>query len=122
MQALTVRDSPPSVKHWDVAGFTGWSGRPARTDWGPRGGRSEAELVRDAAHGFDAKGDVLIQGNAQFLGAFDDILAAYGAGEGFVFHPFAHGFGLEGGDPVRPHQGAGRDESGKLVTREKDFG
>ncbi|SPE33075.1 hypothetical protein SBA2_740026 [Acidobacteriia bacterium SbA2] len=86
----------------------------------PRG--CEAQLIRDAAHGFNAEGDVFVKRHAQFLGALDNILTAHGAGKGFVFHPLADRFGLEGGDPVGPHQGAGGNEPGKFVAREKDFG
>ncbi len=82
----------------------------------------EAQLVRDAAHGFNAEGDVVVKRHTQFLSALDNILTAYGAGEGFVFHPLANRLGLEGGNPVGPHQGARGNESSQFVTREENFG
>src|SRR5579859_7818551 len=54
----------------------------------------QSQFLRNSLHSFNAKRDVLFQVYAKFGGAFGDVVAADAAGEGFVFHFFAHGFGL----------------------------
>jgi hypothetical protein len=86
-----------------------------------RRGRRQAQWVRDRAHGFDAEGDVLVEGNAQLLGALGDVLAADGAREGLILHPLAHRTRFEAGDSIRPNQRTRREEAGELVARKQDF-
>src|SRR5271170_4146361 len=51
---------------------------------------AKTEGVGVFAESGDAKGDVFVERNAEFFGAFDDIFAADAASERFVFHAFFH--------------------------------
>src|SRR3954447_23505744 len=66
---------------------------------GPRSERlqsaSEPECVGLFAKERDHVGDVLIQRQADLLGAAFQILARHGAREGLVLHPFDHRWGFE---------------------------
>ena len=47
------------------------------------------------AHSGDAEGDVVVEGEGEFGGAFLDVVAADVAGEGFVLEAFFDGGGFE---------------------------
>ena len=51
---------------------------------------AKAKGVRVFAHRGDAEGNVLFERDAEFFGAFADIVARDSAGEGFVFHAFLY--------------------------------
>jgi hypothetical protein len=53
---------------------------------GRSGYSTEAQRVRVATHGGDAKADVGIQIEAQFLRPLDDVLAVHSACESLIFH------------------------------------
>jgi hypothetical protein len=83
-------------------------------------GAAEAESVSLFAHGGDAEGDVFVERDAEFLGAFYYVFAADAAGEGFVFHSFLDRAGFEiedafGGTDVS----AGGEKAGEFVAGEK---
>jgi hypothetical protein len=65
---------------------------PASTFSGRRRLRTQtaakAQDVRVFAQRGDAESNVLFEGDAEFFGAFADIVARDSAGEGFVFHAF----------------------------------
>ena len=46
----------------------------------------QSQLRRNRFHRLDAEGDVLLEVDAHLGGAVDDVVAADGAGEGFVLH------------------------------------
>ena len=69
------------------------------------------------AHGGDAQGDVLVEGNAELFGAFYYILAVDAAGEGFVFHAFFDRADLEVENAFRrPDIGTSGEEAGEFVA------
>ena len=47
--------------------------------------RLEAEGAGGGAHGFDAEGDVLFEGDAELLGAADDVIAIDASRKSLVF-------------------------------------
>jgi hypothetical protein len=61
----------------------------------PQQGAAEAELVGLGAEGFDAEGDVVVQGDIEFGGAFDYVVATDAAGEGFIFEALFDGADFE---------------------------
>jgi hypothetical protein len=84
------------------------------------GGTIEAELCSDAAKGFDAERDVVVERDAEFLSAIVDVVATDAARERLVFQLFLHGCGFHlvdafGGFDER----AGGEEAGELVTGEE---
>ena len=53
----------------------------------------QVDLRRDGLHAFYDEHDVLIEVDAQFIGAFLDIFSANVLGEGLIIHLAAHGPG-----------------------------
>ncbi len=51
---------------------------------------AQAEGVGVFAQRLDTESDVLVEGNAEFRGAFDDVLAADPTGESLILHAFFH--------------------------------
>ena len=64
-------------------------------------GTAEVESVGLLAQG-DAEGDVLFEWDAQFFGAFADVVAACAFGEGLVFHAAFDGIHFQVEDAFRP--------------------
>ena len=62
---------------------------------GGGGVSAEAEGVAIGAHGFEAKFDVIFERDAEFFGAFADVVARDAAGECFVFHSLFHGIDFQ---------------------------
>ena len=54
------------------------------------GGTIEAKLWSDTAKRFDAKGDVVVERDAEFLSAVVDVVATDSARERFIFQFFLH--------------------------------
>src|SRR6266436_749433 len=83
------------------------------------GGTIEAELWSDAAKGFDAERDVVVEGDAELLSAVVDVVATDAAGEGFIFQLFLHGCSFHLVDAFgRLDERAGGEEAGELVAGE----
>src|SRR5271167_1448545 len=83
-------------------------------------GAAEAQGVGLFAHGGDAETDVIVERDAELLGALDDVFAADATGERFVFHALLHGAGFEVEDAFRGADvGAGGEEAGEFVTGEE---
>jgi len=82
----------------------------------------EAKGRGHGAERFDAKGDVLVERDAQFLRAFVNIFAADTAGERFVLQFFLHRSGFHFMDAFRRlDERAGGQETGELVAGEKSL-
>ena len=62
---------------------------------------TEAEGVGVFAQGSNAKGDVLVERDAEFFGTFYNVFATDAAREGFVFHALFHGTDFEVEDAFR---------------------
>ena len=56
---------------------------------------AEAEGVAVGAHGFEAEFDVIFERDAEFFGAFADVVARDAAGECFVLHALFHGIDFQ---------------------------
>src|SRR2546421_7248155 len=85
----------------------------------PRGasGPGQADFGGDAGERFDDEGDVGVEVHAELGGAAVDVVAVDRAGEALVLELLAHRGGLETGDDLAgPHERAGGDEAGQLVT------
>ena len=81
---------------------------------------AQAERVGSGAHGFDAEGDMIVERDAEFFGAFDDILTADASRKRFVLHPFFHRACFQIENALgRPNIRTGGDEAGEFVAREK---
>ena len=81
---------------------------------------AEAESVGFFAHGGDAEADVIVERDAEFFSALDDVFATDASGEGFVFHAFFYRADFEIEDAFgRTDVGAGGEKAGKLVAREQ---
>src|SRR5258708_14852156 len=83
-------------------------------------GAAQAEGVGVLAHRGDAEGDVLFQRDAEFVGAFADVVAADAFGEGFVLEAAFDGIHFQVEDALRgTNVGAGGEKAGKLVAGEQ---
>lgn len=81
---------------------------------------AQAESVGLLAHRGDAKGDVLIERDAEFFSAFHNVLATHTAGESLIFHALSHGANFEIENALRrTNIGAGCEKTGEFVTSEK---
>src|ERR1700745_1252570 len=81
------------------------------------GGTIEAKLWSDAAKGFYAERNVVVERNAELLSAVVDVVATDSARERFIFQFFLHGCGFHlvdafGGFDER----AGGEEAGEFVA------
>src|SRR6266446_1297389 len=82
---------------------------------------AEAEGVGVFAKGGDAEGDVLFEGDAQLVGAFADVFAAYAFGEGLVFHAALHRIHFQIEDAFGgANVGTGGEKAGQFVAGEED--
>jgi hypothetical protein len=74
---------------------------------------AQTQSVGILAHGCDAEGDVLFERDAEFFGAFADVVAVDATGEGFVFQALFHGVGFQVENAFRwANVGAGGEEAG----------
>ena len=91
-----------------------------RSQAGPGSRALQPQLVGALAQERDHVGDVLIERQANLLGALPQILARHGARERFVLHPLDHRRGLEIEDALRrPDERGGGDEARQLVAGEQ---
>src|SRR5215470_3015469 len=78
---------------------------------------AEPEAWRDRGQCADDEGDVLVEIDPELLAAPVHVVAVHGASEALVLELLLDRAGLEAGDGTPgPHEGAGRDEAGQLVT------
>src|SRR5207247_10119944 len=97
-------------------------GGRARTTWRGLCGRwasPEPELRRDRAHRIDHEGDVLVELDAQRLGALVDVVPVHAGRERRLLELLLDGLRLERLDPVRAYEPAGVDEPTELVAGEE---
>jgi len=81
------------------------------------------ESLGIALHGADAEGDVIVERDAEFGCAFDDVVAIDAASEGFVFHFLFHACDFDVVDGFGGlDQRAGSEKAGELVAGEQRFG
>src|SRR5215467_4000298 len=84
---------------------------------GLRGGAGETDAGRDGGEGADHEADVLVEVDAELLGAAIHVVPVHRAREALVLELLLHRAGLEPGDGAsRAHEGAGGDEARQLVT------
>jgi hypothetical protein len=83
----------------------------------------EAEGFGVGAHGGDAVGDVVVEGNVELGCAFDDVVAVDAASEGLVLHFLPHAGGVDIVDGLCGlDEGTGGEEAGELIAGEEGFG
>jgi hypothetical protein len=87
-------------------------------------GRSlEAEGFGVGAHGGDAVGDVVVEGNVELGCAFDDVVAIDTAREGLVLHFLSHAGDVDIVDGLCGlDERTGGEEAGELIAGEEGFG
>jgi hypothetical protein len=80
----------------------------------------ETELGSDAAKGVDAEGDMILKGDAEFFGAFVNVIAIDAASEGLVLQFFLYTGGFHFMNAFAGFdESAGGQESGQFVAGEK---
>src|SRR4029077_5955844 len=105
-------DKKMRPREWDAASAAGCNSGAA--------GTIEAELRSDGPEGFDAKGDVVVEWNAEFLGAVVDVVTTDAAGEGFVLKLLFHRSGFDFVNAFRRlDEGTRGKETGQFIAREK---
>src|SRR5271154_4829616 len=83
-------------------------------------GTIETELWSDAAQGFNAKREVLVERDAKLLGAVVDVVATHAARERFVFQLLLYGCCFHLVDTFRGFdERAGCEEAREFVTGEE---
>src|ERR1700730_231073 len=82
------------------------------------GGRSaETDAWSDGGQCADHEADMLVQAHPQLLGVTVHVVTIHRAGEALVLELLFDGAGPEASDrAARPHEGAGSDKGGELVT------
>src|SRR6266516_1587447 len=80
---------------------------------------AQAELARDRPQRFGDERDVLVEFDAEELGAPVDVVAVDARGERRLLQLLPHRLRLERVDPVRANEPASVDEAGELIAREQ---